>query len=232
MDDATELARVAERRLHPPLSDPNYLVLRSRRIIFERWFCQINNGATVLDIGGRYQPYRPLLGNRVRKYVAIDLRQTPLVSVIADGQRLPFTSDTFDLVIATQVLEYLPEPRQAANEVLRVLKPGGAFCLSVAAFAPRFGDEEYWRFTPTGLRSILSGFGTIEIVPELSSVGGLLRSLNLAAASFASKNRAILKLYEVTACPAMNLVGLAGERLKLAASDQFAPNFSVRAVRC
>ncbi len=231
MDDVTELARVAERRLHPPLSDPNYLVLRSRRIIFERWFSQINNGAIVLDIGGRYQPYRLLLGNRVGKYIAIDLQQTPLVNVIADGQRLPFAAETFDLAIATQVLEYIPEPRQAANEVLRVLKPGGVFCLSVAAFAPRFGDEEYWRFTPTGLRSILSGFEKIEIVPELLSIGGLLRSLNLAASSFASKNRALSKLYGVTACPAVNLLGLAGERLKLATSDQFAPNLSIRAIR-
>ena len=229
--DATELARIAERRLHPRLSDPNYLVLRSRRIIFERWLSQINHGAAVLDIGGRYQPYRPLLGNRVAKYVAIDLLQTPLVDVVADGQRLPFASATFDLAIATQVLEYLPHPRQAADEVLRVLKPGGAFCLSVAAFAPRFGDDEYWRFTPTGLRSVLSGFGTVEVVPELFSVGGLLRSLNLAAGSLASKNRALLKLYELTVCPAMNLAGLAGERMKLAASDQFTPNFSVRAVR-
>jgi len=114
--DGMELARVAERRLHPRLSDPNYLVLRSRRIIFERWLSQINNGATLLDVGGRYQPYRPLLGNRVGKYVAIDLRQTPLVDVIADGQRLPFASGTFDLAIATQVLEYIPDPRQAANE--------------------------------------------------------------------------------------------------------------------
>jgi SAM-dependent methyltransferase len=229
--EAIELARVAERRLNPPLSDPNFLVLRSRRIIFERWFSQINNSAAVLDIGGRYQPYRPLLGNHVGKYVAIDVLQTPLVNVIADGQRLPFASETFDLVIATQVFEYFAEPRQGANEVLRVLKPGGAFCLSVAAFAPRFVDEEHWRFTPAGLRSILSGFGTVEIVPELSSIGGLLRSLNLAANSFASKNSAILKLYEVTVCPAVNLLGLACERLRIAANDQFAPNFSVLAVR-
>jgi SAM-dependent methyltransferase len=229
--DAIELARVAERRLHPKLSDPNYLVLRSRRIIFERWFSQIKDAATVLDIGGRYQPYRPLLGNREGKYVAIDLLQTPLVNVVADGQRLPFASETFDLVIATQVFEYFSDPRQGANEVLRVLKPGGAFCLSVAAFAPRFVDEEHWRFTPAGLRSILSGFGKVEIVPEASSIGGLLRSLNLGVNSFASKNRAALKLYEGTVCPAVNVLGLVCERLKLAANDQFAPNFSVLAVR-
>jgi SAM-dependent methyltransferase len=227
-----ELARIADRRLHPSLSDPNYLVLWSRTIIFERWFSAINNaGATVLDIGGRYQPYRPLLGNRVGRYVAIDLLQTPLVNVIADGQRLPFAPGTFDLVIATQVFEYFADPRQGASEVLRVLKPGGVFCLSVAAFAPRFVDEEHWRFTPAGLRSILSGFDKIEIVPELSSIGGLLRAFNLGAHSFARKNRAILKLYEITACPAVNFLALACERLKLATNDQFAPNFSVRAVR-
>jgi SAM-dependent methyltransferase len=229
--DAIELTRIAERRLRPALSDPNFLVLRSRRIIFERWFSQINDATMVLDIGGRHQPYRPLLGNRVGRYVAIDLLQTPLVNVIADGQRLPFASETFDLVIATQVFDYLPDPRQGATEVLRVLKPGGVFCLSVAAFAPRFGEEEHWRFTPTGLRSILSGFEKIEIVPELSSVGGLLRASNLAFRSFAAKNRAALKVYEVTVCPAMNLLGLGLERLKLAPNDQFAPNFSVRAVR-
>jgi len=97
------LARIAEQRLHPSLSDPNYLVLRSRRAIFERWFATINDAATVLDIGGRYQPYRSLLANRARKYVAVDLLPTSVVNVIADGQKLPFASETFDLVIATQV---------------------------------------------------------------------------------------------------------------------------------
>jgi hypothetical protein len=93
-------------------------------------------------------------------------------------------------------------------------------------------DEEQWRFTPAGLRSILSGFEKVEIVPEIFSVGGLLRAVNLGANSFASKNRAIFKLYEVTGGLALNLLGLACERLKLAATnDQFAPNFSVRAVR-
>jgi SAM-dependent methyltransferase len=229
--EASELERIAQRRLHPPWSDPNFLVLRSRKTIFESWFSQIKYPATVLDIGGRYQPYRPLLGNRVGKYIAIDLLQTPLVTVIADGQQLPFALETFDLVIATQVLEYVADPRQVANEVLRVLKPGGTFCLSVAAFAPRFADEERWRFTPAGLRSILSGFETVETVPELYIFGGLLRSFNLAANSLASKNRAIRKLYGVTVCPALNLLGLGCERLNLSANDQFSPNFSVRAFR-
>ena len=229
--ETPDLDRTAERRLHPSLTDPSYLVLRSRAIIFRRWFSEIHAGATVLDFGGRIQPYRPLLEGRVANYVAVDVLQTPLVNVVADGHRLPFASATFDLVLATQVLEYLSDPRQGASEVLRVLKPGGVFCLSVAAFAPRFGVEEYWRFTPTGLRSILSGFQNVEVIPEASNIGGLLRAFNFGAHSFASKNRAALLLYARTVCPLINLFGLACENLKLTGSDQFAPNFSVRAFR-
>jgi SAM-dependent methyltransferase len=153
------------------------------------------------------------------------------VNVIADGQRLPFASGTFDLVIATQVFEYFEKPHQGAEEVLRVLKPGGTFFMSVAAFAPRFGDEDYWRFTPRALRSILDGFEKVEMVPELSGAGSLLRAVNVAVGFLASKHRVTRKLYELSVCPAVNLLGLAVEQVKLTANDQFAANFSVRAVR-
>jgi SAM-dependent methyltransferase len=228
--EAVDLLRIAERRLRPPLSDPSFLVLRSRTKIFERWFSQLGTPAMVLDIGGRYQPYRSLLGSGVQNYIALDVQPTPFVNVIADGQRLPFASGSFDLVIATQVFEYFAKPHQAAEEVLRVLKPEGTFLMSVAAFAPRFVDEEHWRFTPRALRSMLEGFEQLEMVPELSSAGSLLRALNVAVSFFASKHRVTRKLYEVSICPAVNLVGLALERAKLATNDQFAANFSVRAV--
>jgi SAM-dependent methyltransferase len=228
--EAVDLLRIAERRLRPPLSDPSFLVLRSRTKIFERWFSQLGTPAMVLDIGGRYQPYRSLLGSGVRNYIALDLQPTPFVDVVADGQRLPFASGTFDLVIATQVFEYFAKPHQGAEEVLRVLKPGGTFLMSVAAFAPRFGDEDYWRFTPRGLRSILGGFQELELVPELSGASSLLRALNVALGFLASKHRVTRKLYEVSVCPALNLLGLAIEHAKLT-NDQFAANFSVRAIR-
>jgi SAM-dependent methyltransferase len=50
---------------------------------------------------------------------------------------LPFADDTFDRVVAAEVLEHLPEDRRAMAELFRVLKPGGLMAVTV----PRWGPE-------------------------------------------------------------------------------------------
>jgi SAM-dependent methyltransferase len=230
--DTTEtLLETADQRLHPSLTGPSYLVLRSRSAIFSRWINQLGrDNLTVLDIGGRYQPYRPLLGARVARYVAIDPIRTGLVSVVADGQALPFVPNAFDVVIATQVMEYLREPSVAIKQIHAVLKPGGVLLASVVACAPRFGEDEYWRFTRPGLRALLSEFAKVEIVPELYSVGSVVRTMNLALDTFVRYETARW-VYRRTACPLLNVLGLAVEKLKLTSNDQFTANYSVLAVK-
>ena len=43
----------------------------------------------------------------------------------ADGERLPFADNTFDLVFAHGVVQYTPDGKQLVEECRRVLKPGG-----------------------------------------------------------------------------------------------------------
>jgi ubiquinone/menaquinone biosynthesis C-methylase UbiE len=43
----------------------------------------------------------------------------------ADAERLPFGDDRFDTVVSTLVLCTVNEPRQAIDEIVRVLRPGG-----------------------------------------------------------------------------------------------------------
>jgi SAM-dependent methyltransferase len=225
------LAQIAERRLHPPITDPSYLLLRARRKIFEEWASRPQGDRlVVLDIGGRYQPYRPLFGDRIHRYIAVDLLQTEFVSVVADGQALPFAPQAFDVVIATQVLEYLRDPVAAAHHINTLLKPGGVFLASVASCAPRFVDEERWRFLPLGLRTMLEPFSTVEIVAELDSLRSMIRTVNLALDTFVRYNSA-RRIYRLSLCPLLNLVGLGFERLNLTSNDRFAANFSVRAVK-
>jgi ubiquinone/menaquinone biosynthesis C-methylase UbiE len=57
-------------------------------------------------------------------------------NVVADAVAAPFTSDTFDLVLAIEVLEHLDDPRRALAEIARVAR--GTVVLSV----PR---EPLWR---------------------------------------------------------------------------------------
>jgi len=226
-----DLLRTAERRLYPPLSDPNYLVLRSRRLIFSRWIEQLGREKlAILDVGGRYQPYRRLFGDRVGRYVAIDLIKTGLVDALADGQALPFAAGSFDVVIATQVMDYFREPGAAIKEIYSVLKPGGVFLASVPSCAPSFAENEYWRFTRPGLGALLSSFAEVEMVAELYSVGSLMRTANLALDTFVHY-AAARWVYRRSACCLLNLLGLGVEKLKLTSNDQFTANYSVRAVK-
>jgi SAM-dependent methyltransferase len=221
--------KIAHARLYPSITNPNYLVLRRRRLILSQWVQSIpGNKLTVLDVGGQYQPYRPLIEHRIGRYIGLDVSKTAFVDVLGDGQQLPFKSDTFDLVIATATFEYLAEPRVAADEIRRVLKPGGHLMISVAGICPRVGDEEYWRFLPSGLKFVLGSFSTLEIVPEVTSIGGLLR-LNAVALSNFAKYGFIRRILHHTAVPVMNWLGLALERAGISKNDQIAGNYSALA---
>lgn len=48
-----------------------------------------------------------------------------------DAEDLPFEDATFDFVYSWGVIHHTPNTRKAAQEILRVLRPGGAFCVMV-----------------------------------------------------------------------------------------------------
>jgi SAM-dependent methyltransferase len=227
METRAELLKVASGRLHPSLTHHSYLVLRRRTELIRRWLERVEgNSLRVLEVGGRYQPYRPLVEHRARQYVALDILRSPLVDIVGSGDRLPFRSGTFDLAIATGVLEYFPEPRKPLQEIHAALRPGGYVIASVAAIAPRAVDEEHWRFLPAGLRYIFSDFAELEIVPEASSVASFFRYLNWSLSIFC-RYEPIRQIFHHTAVPLINLVGLALERLANSHNDNLTGNYSI-----
>lgn len=229
METREQLLKVANGRLRPSLTHHSYLVLRRRSELIRGWVQRVEgNALRVLEIGGRYQPYRPLIEQRVRQYVAVDIIRSPLVDVVGNGERLPFRPGTFDLVIATQVLEYFAEPKRPAQEILSVLKPGGFVIASVAAVCPRAVDEEHWRFMPAGLRYIFSDFAEVEIVPEASSVGSFFRYLNWSLSIFC-RYEPVRKVFHHTAVPCINLLGSALEQTVKSRNDNITGNYSVMA---
>lgn len=58
--------------------------------------------------------------------------------ILGDGTRLPFASDAFDVVVATEFFEHVREDERALAEAFRVLRPGGALVLTVPA------DPKLW----------------------------------------------------------------------------------------
>src|ERR1700735_37023 len=61
----------------------------------------------------------------------------PATAVQGDALSLPFADGTFDRVIASEVLEHIPDDTAAMRELARVLGPGGAMAVTV----PRCGPE-------------------------------------------------------------------------------------------
>ena len=53
-----------------------------------------------------------------------------------DALRLPFPDDTFDRIIASEVLEHVPDDQVALDEIFRVLKPGGTLAATVPSWLP------------------------------------------------------------------------------------------------
>jgi SAM-dependent methyltransferase len=59
------------------------------------------------------------------------------MQVNGDALRLPFPDGSFDRVIASEVLEHIPDDASAMSELARVLRPGGRMAITV----PRYGPE-------------------------------------------------------------------------------------------
>jgi ubiquinone/menaquinone biosynthesis C-methylase UbiE len=85
---------------------------------------------------------------------------------LADVEKLPFESASFDYVICIEVLRYLPNMTKAICEMARVLKPGG-MCLVTAA--PTFN---------------LNGYYVINRVANAVPIGSLVRLKQFFATSW------------------------------------------------
>ena len=93
--------------------------------------------------------------------------------VNGDGVRLPFPDETFDRIIAAEVLEHIPDDDGAIAELARVLKPGGTLAVTVPAWlaericwaitdeyhAPFVEGGHQRIYTEAGLRSQLRDAG-------------------------------------------------------------------------
>lgn len=137
----------------------------------------------LLDAGCGKMPYREYILNKssVTKYIGLDIESALNYDEIKpdhtwDGIRMPFDDNSFESVMATEVLEHIHNPREFLDEVRRVLKPNGKLFFTVP-FLWNLHEvpHDHYRYTPFALREILlkSSFKNIELHP----MGGWHRSM-------------------------------------------------------
>ncbi|HEY3732977.1 MAG TPA: class I SAM-dependent methyltransferase [Streptosporangiaceae bacterium] len=74
-------------------------------------------------------------------------------AVRGDATAMPFPDDSFDRVIAAEVLEHIPDDQQAMSEIARVLRPGGVAAVTVPTWLPEricWALSEDYHNTPGG----------------------------------------------------------------------------------
>jgi ubiquinone/menaquinone biosynthesis C-methylase UbiE len=78
------------------------------------------------------------------RYVNVDLTLgAGRGAVGGDAHGLPFSSDTFDIVISSDSLEHFTQPIVALSGVRRVLRPNGFVIIWVPFMHPFHGNDYY-----------------------------------------------------------------------------------------
>lgn len=61
---------------------------------------------------------------------------------LGDVQNMPFESESFDLILATDIIEHVVDDRQAVQELARLLTAGGSLLITVPAFMALWGHND------------------------------------------------------------------------------------------
>jgi SAM-dependent methyltransferase len=124
-------------------------------VFMGRWSCRLApllaqfagvvDGDEVLDVGcgtgslaaavAAAAPSSRIVGiDRSESYVAVARahQQSPRVRFeVGDAQQLPFDAASFDRTVSLLILNFLPDPQRALNEMIRVTRPGGTVAAAV-----------------------------------------------------------------------------------------------------
>lgn len=127
----------------------------------------------LLDLGCGNQPYRGWYEPLVNSVTALDAVPLPGVDVVAMADAVPLLDASFDVILATEVLEHVNDAERAMSEIFRLLKPGGHVIATVPYLYPTHeAPYDYRRFTHFGLVAIAERHGLRVI--DLASKGGVL----------------------------------------------------------
>lgn len=108
-------------------------------------------GGVVLDCGAGSRPVR------MPGVINVEIVDYPSTDVLAIGETLPFANASFDAALSLAVLEHVRDPFRCAQELLRVVKPGGELLIDVPFLQPVHGfPHHYYNMTAQGLTNLFA----------------------------------------------------------------------------
>jgi SAM-dependent methyltransferase len=111
-------------------------------------------GKTVVDVGAGPEAFAAAFCAAGASYLAVDSDQAaigladvvgsagPAGAVVAEGERLPLRTGSVDVAFSSNVLEHVTDPAGFADELVRVVRPGGLVVLSYTNWLSPWGGHE------------------------------------------------------------------------------------------
>src|ERR671918_1169644 len=131
---------------------------------FAKLLVDVPADGLVLDCGGGDRRFGD---DRV---INLEYLDYDLVDIYGDGLALPFADGAFDLVMSQAVLEHVPDPEAAVDEMVRLLRPGGVLYVEVAFMQPVHAvPYHFMNVTPHGLAHLCRALE----VEDSGTFGGL-----------------------------------------------------------
>jgi SAM-dependent methyltransferase len=197
-----------------PFSPPLYQIIRGRLHRIAKGFAY---RPKILDAGGRRSHYTIgvpadiiitdlLRETAIQKKLNLGLtrgiiklikcRRSNIKAILFDDMtHSALRTESFDCLVAVEVLEHVEEDFLFVKEVARVLKPGGTFLMTTpnGDFVPKTNPDHKRHYSRQQLHSLLqSVFAEVKV--DYAVVGGIYRKLGLKSYSFKHPLRTALMM--------------------------------------
>jgi SAM-dependent methyltransferase len=173
-----------DKAFKPKLDNPYYFI-RQGLLKKVREYSYLLQGK-LLDFGCGSKPYKNLF-DHTESYIGIDYENTghphvnEQIDVFYDGKTIPFSNDSFDSILCSEVFEHVFNLEEIIPELYRVLKPNGKILIT----CPFVWNEhevpfDYARYTQFALKNLLEKNGfAIEVIDKAGDFATTLHQMKM-----------------------------------------------------
>jgi len=133
------------------------------------------------------------------EYVGVDIKAGKRVDVVCSAEDSVgrFGKGSFDVVIATELIEHTKDWRKVVSNIKNLLKPEGVMVLTTRSLGVPFHafPRDYWRYEVEDIASILSDCQVLQIERDWERPGVFVRAV--MPVSFKENDLSGIELYSM-----------------------------------
>lgn len=146
------LKNIIRQKILPSLSKDFNFIKRYKKLAEKHR----NGKILIIGAGDKIEWYNSIFNDK-SLVITSDVHTQFNPDIVVDCHQIPFANESFDLVIAGQVLEHTFKPWVVAKEVERIVKTNGNILIEIPFNFPYHSPPyDFFRFTFTGLRSLFT----------------------------------------------------------------------------